>query len=413
MSETIALADLDSLKNALRNGLHEEWMKFHGRCLALPGWYDESLDPMSPGYSAQQFRLWEMFGDAAGSYDAKRDEQFDDYDEAIVIASPGFYRARSPGAVFNAGDHLVAMGHLLKCSRLVAGDWALEYGAGYGQIALTLARLGVNVDTVDINQLYNKAVQAQADHFRVPLTSFHGVFGDNPRGAGHAYDLILFYESFHHCAEFLQLPRRLRGLLKPNGRVLMAGEPIGNGNPSVPYPWGVRLDAEAVAVSGVRRWLELGFSEDFLVSLFHHHGFVWRRHDCPISHYGIVHEFTLRPAHIELAKHRMPEAEDTTWHFCEPNGRWTQARSVMSIEDMETPATVLVSVHSHNPVPVEVTFRGQHGERTEAFRQGESKLVALASSMLGGSLEITSPTFVAGGADQRQLGVFVTSLDYA
>ncbi len=86
---------------------------------------------------------------------------------------------------------------------LKAGDWALEYGAGFGQTALALARLGVNVDTVDISATFCGYVQARQSFFGA-AAPFEGRFGVNPR-PGQRYDLIWFYESFHHCVDF---PRR-------------------------------------------------------------------------------------------------------------------------------------------------------------------------------------------------------------
>ena len=100
---------------------------------------------------------------------------------------------------------VIANADLLRQSGLKAGDRALEYGAGFGQIALAFARTGVQVDTVDINPAFSAAVAKLGEHYRAPLTAHVGAFGDNPAGEDGAYDLIYFYESFHHCFDFFEV----------------------------------------------------------------------------------------------------------------------------------------------------------------------------------------------------------------
>ena len=51
--------------------------------------------------------------------------------------------------------------------------------------------------------------------------------------------------------------------------MILGGEPIVEKEyDAVPYPWGVRLHSEVVAVVRQQHWFELGFSEDFLYWLF-------------------------------------------------------------------------------------------------------------------------------------------------
>lgn len=409
MPPPLTMDDVEELRASLRSGDHTAFLSMLGRRLEPPEWLDHGLDPMSPEYRAQQMRLWQSLRPDASDYDPERDEQFDDSAGADIIASPGFFRGRAPGAVNTAGHHLIAMGQLFKASELVVGDVALEYGAGYGQIALTLARLGVEVDTVDINDVYNRAVAVQAEHIGVPVRPHKGVFGFSPRGPA-AYDLVLFYESFHHCGEFDTLPRRLRSLLKPNGKVLMAGEPILNGNDAVPYPWGVRLDTEAVAVTAARGWLELGFSEDFLVALFLRSGFLWRRHDCEVSPAGVVHEFTARPDSVALATYRMPADLDATWHAAEPEGRWTRHTSLLPLHDLDNDGVAVIRMRSHAVRPVPVRLDGRDGGLTVVVRPGETVEVGIKASDAGEALRISSPTFAA--PDGRQVGIFVLGFDY-
>ena len=59
----------------------------------------------------------------------------------------------------------------------------------------------------------------------------------------------------------------------------------------MPYPWGVRLHSEVVAVMRQTRWFELGFSEDFLFELFKRAGYNGRRIVCEPSLFGRLYVF--------------------------------------------------------------------------------------------------------------------------
>lgn len=258
----------------------------------LPTWYRDDLDPLDTPYRDQQLALWRAIT-GRSEYQPDRDEETPEIASLDPIRRPGLYSANDAAV---AGDHLMAMGHILKISGLTARQRPriLEYGAGFGQIALTFARIGFCVETVDISANYCNAVAASSEHYKVDLTPHIGAFGYNPAGQPHAYDLVFFYESFHHCLDFQLLVHRLVELLKPSGKVLLAGEPIVTNAPDImPYPWGIRLDGENVAVTHARGWMELGFQEEFLVRLFEAAGFRFTKHPCANSHYATVYEFTL------------------------------------------------------------------------------------------------------------------------
>lgn len=172
---------------------------------------------------------------------------------------PAYFAGRGHDSVENAGKHIIATGVILRHSGLKNGAWALEYGAGFGQTALALSRLGVNVDTVDISSMFCQYVQANADFFPDQPDLFSGVFGENPSGHNHKYDLIYFYEAFHHALDFQKIVKKIKNSLTPGGKIALCGEPIWRiPTYAVPYEWGMRLNAETVVVTRSRGWLELG-----------------------------------------------------------------------------------------------------------------------------------------------------------
>lgn len=255
---------------------------------ALPEGFDLWIDPRSDDYRRQQLALWSAITQRP-KYNPSADEDTPEIVHADAIHRPAFY---STGSTFVAGDHLMALGHLLRQSGLKAGDRALEYGAGFGQIALAFARTGVRVDTVDINPAFSAAVAQLGERYEAPLAAHVGEFGYNPAGEDGAYDLIYFYESFHHCFDFLEVIPKLHRMLKPGGKVMMAGEPIVEGSvPLLPYPWGIRLDGENIAIMRQRGWMELGFREDFLVSVFQKEGFTFRKYPLDGYHYCTIYSF--------------------------------------------------------------------------------------------------------------------------
>lgn len=269
-------------------GPWDAWRDAH---MVLPQWFRTGLDPWSVSYSVQQDRLWQAVAGVQEPYSPELHEAEQAWGDIDPIRLPGFFARRDAEAVISASDHVIASGMILKHSRLRPGDRALEYGPGFGQTALTLARLGVQVDVVDISPVYCGFVRRQAEFFGVPLTAVQGRFGIHPR-PGSRYRLIWFYESFHHCRDFFAVVAGLRELLEDDGSILLSGEPIvRREDDAVPYPWGLRLHSEVAAVVRRHRWFELGFTEPFLYELFARHGFKSQRIDCEPTSFGRLYLF--------------------------------------------------------------------------------------------------------------------------
>ena len=273
-----------------------EWDALRDAHLRLPEWFKQGLDPLGEAYAEQQIRLWQLVAGVERGYQPEIDEKEHSWGDIDPVRTPGYFVRRDATAIASASDHVIATGMLLRHSNLKAGDWALEYGAGFGQTALAFARLGVNVDTIDISATFCGYVRTQAEFFRVPLQAFHGRFGENPRG-DHKYDLIWFFESFHHCLDFRNVVVQLEQHLAEGGRVILAGEPIVEREyDAVPYPWGLRLHSEVVAVVRRQHWFELGFSEKFLFELFASAGLAGRRIDCEPTLFGRLYVFERQAA---------------------------------------------------------------------------------------------------------------------
>lgn len=283
---TFTVDQIEDARKAFLTGQVEE---FRGKVLQLPEWYDVTLDPDSVAYRDQILKFWSAIT-GRQNYNPSLDEDTPEVVDQDFLYRPAFYAS---GDVEMAGAHLLAIGHILMRSNLPKGGRVLEYGAGFGQTSLNFARSGAKVDVVDINRAFVKGVNRASRMFRTDLKSHLGSFGINPAGEPHAYDVILFYESFHHCLNAAELIATMKTLLKPGGCVIMAGEPIVSSPiPEIPYSWGIRLDFENIAIMRDRGWMELGYQEPYLYHLFHRAGFRSEFFGDANSHWAQVYRFT-------------------------------------------------------------------------------------------------------------------------
>jgi hypothetical protein len=250
------------------------------------------------------------------------------------------------------------------------------------------------------------------------LTPFHGRFGWNPRG-DKKYDLIWFYESFHHCTDFRAAVRALKRDLSPTGRVLLAGEPIRKHRDDyLPYPWGLRLDCDTVAAVRIWHWFELGFTEDFLVSLFANAGFVAERMECAASAWGEGYIFRHRPDSIAMRKHWLPADESETWHGQEPDGRWTREESYLTVD--ATDSFTALEIEAANCHAVQQSLELTYGRTItrEDFQPGERRTLRIDAQAKAGRLVFRSKALIpaedsaSGSTDTRALGIFVHQVRY-
>ena len=403
--------------DALGNTPGTVWDQLRGKCLALPEWFEQGLPPLSIAYSEQQMRLWKIISGIDREYSPALDEALEPIADVDAVRRPSYYIRRNRDAVKDASDHLFATAMVFKHCGLEPGMWALEYGAGFAQTALALARMGVNVDTVDISPTFCGYVKAQADFYQVNLTPFNALFGDNPRGE-QKYDLIWFYESFHHCVDFRNVVGELKHHLTPTGKILLAGEPIGKREYlAVPYPWGLRLESEVIAVIRNLHWFELGFSEDFICNFFVNNGYTAECIECPMSIYGLLYSFAPRTAGIDLSTHWLPCVDAEGWHAAEPDGRWTRQIASLALDQGDSFDTLEVAASNcfHESRVVEIAYGSETA--TVNFAAGERKVFYITARDKSPKLTFKCETFLPqhtnpASSDTRALGIFIHRIDY-
>lgn len=218
--------------------------------------------PDSSAYAAWVLQTWSAITGRA-SYDAETDEAFDvPFDQFLRQPYP-----HSSGSAVEVGNYLGSVAWFLREIAPSPDDRVVEYGSGWGHLALHLAMLGCDVTAVDLNEPSAELLTARAARWGVPLTVATDTFLDFEAPTS---DLIVFFESFHHCADPFRLLDRCRNQLRTGGRLVFLADAIYD---HFYCPWGVRLDGSATFMARHVGWLELGFERAFFYEQLGARGF--------------------------------------------------------------------------------------------------------------------------------------------
>ncbi len=235
-------------------------------------------DPYSEEYRRAVFELYEWLH--GRPYDAKNESTPFDVESAADVPFP--YMTKSAQTV---GNHLIAVGHVIRTLDLAPESRVLEFGPGWGNTTLALARMGHDVTAIDIEPNFVELITTRAARVHTSVRALVGDFSMAAELEG-PFDAVLFFECFHHCADHLRLLERLDRLVAPGGRVLFAAEPI---TEDLPYPWGLRLDGESLWAIRKNGWLELGFKESYFVKTLNRFGWRSQRVVCPETPWGVIY----------------------------------------------------------------------------------------------------------------------------
>jgi 2-polyprenyl-3-methyl-5-hydroxy-6-metoxy-1,4-benzoquinol methylase len=377
-----------------------------------------ALDPFSPEYKATVFQIYHDLRGSDRAYEADRDER------SNMTAPPqNLWRDVSPWSFNDSGlmsEFLFSWGQIMRALALPANSDAkiLEYGSGAGQLLLALARVGLRTSTVDIDAASLDLVRTQAAAMQLDIRTERAAFGE---GFGdETFDRIIFFEAFHHAIDFGPLLRRLHRRLAPDGRLILCGEPVVNEFlPALPYPWGPRLDG--LSVFCIRRygWMELGFTEAFLIEAFHRYG--WLVECLPFPFCGRAVTYVAKPyvgKTIEVGKLVSLGARDAGWEGFEDTHRWTRgdAMATFPLPDQDGASRVTILASNPFPRPVRVTFHDGDKLLKEIVMAAGSDHVEIVigpcrAAFFGMKAAGNSPkTVLRNSTDTRNLGLMVHSI---
>ncbi|WP_143748365.1 class I SAM-dependent methyltransferase [Mesorhizobium carmichaelinearum] len=222
---------------------------------------DQTLDPFSEAYVAQQIALYEEL--SGRRFDQETGEQFPvGVAERIDTANPYGHRHTA----FLA-KHSRAVLSALMAANVPPAPKILDMGSGWGLSSEILAFCGAEVTAVDINPDFIELNRKRAERRGLPITAIRSTFDELE--TGDRFDAALFYECLHHAVRPWAALERVGRFLKPGGKIAFAGEPI---NDNWKH-WGMRTDALSIYCIRKFGWFESGWSMAFLYSAFDRAGF--------------------------------------------------------------------------------------------------------------------------------------------
>jgi SAM-dependent methyltransferase len=236
-------------------------------CMAPP--HDLPEDPFAEEYRQAQLTLYR--GVAERDYAVGNEVTAFDIDQAVQRPFPF-----ATGSSQTTGEQLMAIGFLLRTMALPQGSSIVEFGPGWGNTSLFLAKLGYRLTVVDIEPHFCELIRRRAAIEGVEIDVVNDDFFWVERSTAR-YDAALFFECFHHCADHMRLLRALDRAIVPGGKLFFGGEPI---SPDFPMPWGLRLDGNSLWAIRKNGWLELGFRDDYFRDALRHAGWRGQRVAC-------------------------------------------------------------------------------------------------------------------------------------
>lgn len=216
---------------------------------------DESLDPFSEAYVAEQMILYEEI--AGRKYEIGLSEHTD-FDLSSHIAASNPYNHPQPDVL---AIHLQRLSRAFRLAQPHKAARLLDLGCGWGLSSEFAAYLGLTVEAVDINQFFTKLVSARAARSGAAINTTNASFEDF--SFDEKFDLTLFYECLHHAIRPWRVLQRVAAHLNDGGRVILAGEPI---NSFWWKHWGLLLDPISIYCIRKFGWFESGWSLEFITA---------------------------------------------------------------------------------------------------------------------------------------------------
>jgi ubiquinone/menaquinone biosynthesis C-methylase UbiE len=230
-------------------------------CMAPPS--DLPADPFSEEYREFQMKLYR--GVSGKSYSTAN--EVTGFDARALLDRPFPYYT---GSMQTTGEHFLAIGFLFRLMQLPPNSRIIEFGPGWGHVAIMLAQLGHQVTVVDIEKNFCDLIRLRAERENVKVNVIQGDFLVIKQ-LKEKFDAAIFFECFHHCEHHMELLAGLKQALSPKGKIFFGAEPV---VPDFPMPWGLRLDGNSLWAIRKNGWLELGFRDDYFREALNRTGWI-------------------------------------------------------------------------------------------------------------------------------------------
>ncbi len=223
---------------------------------------DADLDGYSEEYARMQL---DLYREIAGRDIDQHSNEMHELDVAEHVGTANPYASADCDLM---AKHARTILTSVVVADLPPGATVLDMGCGWGISTEMFGFCGCRVTAIDINPLFVDLVArrsaARGYDVEAQVCAFED-FESNER-----FDLIFFYESFHHAIYPWQTIDRLSANVNRGGKFVLAGEPIQELWWS---SWGLRLDAPSVYCMRKFGWFESGWSEAFISDCFRRSGF--------------------------------------------------------------------------------------------------------------------------------------------
>lgn len=295
----------------------------------------------------------------------------------------------------------------------------VEYGVGWGNMTVAMLQAGFDVLAVDIDPKWLALLEMRARKSDIAqrLETFQGEFGSLPAGLPQLGG-ALFYECFHHALNHDDALSRIKRGLVDGGVIVFAAESIYK---DFPQDWGVRLDGHSVWAIRRFGWMELAFSEDYMIRLTRRHGFELQRHQLQeAGPFGIVYKAVLRDAGFAMGRTILTSRETG---FLEPEASESvHTRFTVGQASFDLPCgTPWVSLELKNwlpkPMPCKLLIDGELVWEGVVLAGAETNVtVAHAVDGYFRIADLFSDTFVPSDLgvndDNRRLGIAVGRVSF-
>jgi 2-polyprenyl-3-methyl-5-hydroxy-6-metoxy-1,4-benzoquinol methylase len=190
----------------------------------------------------------------------------------------------------------------------------IEYGSGWGNLAIPLAKSSLNVTCVDIDKGFLDRIERICVKEGINIELIHTDFATaDQKVNNNSYDFTIFQSSFHHCLNFDDLIFSIKHkILNQFGEILFLDEPIYN---NYKFPWGLRFDGESLWAITCNSWLELGFDFDFFSSMCLNNGFFISKINSIEPFVGNGYRASQVNNGIQFNNWLMPSKYYNTWYF--------------------------------------------------------------------------------------------------
>lgn len=245
-------------------------------------------DPFSEEYNRAQDELYALV--AGKAYDHANESTDFDFEKA----KDDFFPYNTGSGPF-VGEQLMSHGFLLKHVDLAKGARVVEFGAGWGNLTVHLAMMGCRMTAVELNKPSISLMSHRAGLHGRTIEFAEQDMVEFSRTTQERFDAAVFVASFHHARGHQELVRNLGRLVKADGKIFFASEPVHPvGGPAQPYPWGLRMDAPSLYYVRRHGWLELGFEAAYFRELLFRNGWDCRTVLSEIWGVGDLHIATRR-----------------------------------------------------------------------------------------------------------------------